>query len=325
MKFQDLKNSLQEQIFPIYLIEGEDAFFRNRAVALIKEACLSEPDFNYTRFLGNEIKGQYDELLSAVRSFPFMSEKRVVEVIDFNPTATDLKDKALLEYLKNPEDTTVLIIVNKEKCESLKKLSSVTVVDCQKAGEEVITKYIRAKMTKANLIISTSVCKKIIEYCLSDMSKIDGEINKLIDYCSGRVEVTEKDVEKIVSKDLEYKIFEIVQLVAKRNFDGVYKFINEITSLAEKQQFLVSLYYQFRRMFYASVTKGEPSVVADVLGEKQYSIIKARELASLFSSKRLKEIMQNLARLDGEFKTGKISLDSAFNQAVFSVLTENVR
>ncbi len=321
MKFQDLKNSLAEQIFPIYLVEGEDAFFRNRAVALIKEACLTEPDFNYTRFVGSEIKGQYDSLLSAVRIFPFMSEKRVVEVIDFNPTATDLKDKALLEYLKSPEDTTVLIIVNKSKCDALKKFPSVTLVDCQKADSDVIAKYIRAKATKAKLIISSSVCQKIIDYSLSDMSKIDGEINKLIDYCNGRAEITEADVDKIVSKDLEYKIFEIVQLVAKRNYDSAYKFLSEITSIAEKQQFLVSLYYQFRRMFYASVTAGDADEVAEILGDKRYTIIKARELARLFSNKRLKEIMQNLARLDGEFKTGEISLDSAFSQAVFSVLT----
>ena len=119
MKFRELKKSLGENLELIYLIEGEDAFLRENALRLIKEKALSEPDLNLTNFLGVDIKADAEELLTAVQSYPFMSEKRYVVVRDYYPTAQELKGKLLKKVFLEPSDTTCLIIVNKDKCFTL--------------------------------------------------------------------------------------------------------------------------------------------------------------------------------------------------------------
>ena len=172
IRFENLKKTLSERIFPVYLIEGEDAFFRERAVSAIKAAVLKEPDLNLTRRDGAEVKAEPDKMLMDLRSFPFMSDYRVVEVREWQPTATELKGE-LKKYLENPVNESVLIVVNKGKCEALKKFDSVCVVDCSKADLEIITKYLRYKANKAQLIISNTVCRMIAEYSLYDMAKID--------------------------------------------------------------------------------------------------------------------------------------------------------
>ena len=132
MKFKELKNSLSEQLMPIYLIEGEDAFLRENALRLIKQKALSEPDLNLATFLGQDIKADPETLLTATECYPFMSEKRYVVVRDYYPTAQELKSKILKRIFSQPCETTVTIIVNSDKCEALKKIETVTVVDCQK-------------------------------------------------------------------------------------------------------------------------------------------------------------------------------------------------
>ena len=53
MKFSELKKSLLTGAKPIYLIEGEDAFLRNKSLELIKNAFLTFPEFNYDVLMPN--------------------------------------------------------------------------------------------------------------------------------------------------------------------------------------------------------------------------------------------------------------------------------
>ena len=114
MEFRNLKNSLAESLQDIYLIEGEDAFLRENALRLIKEKALSEPDLNLTNLTGQEIKADAELFLTAVQSYPFMSEKRYVVVRDYYPTATELKGKIIKKVKK--EDVEKEFFSEIDKC-----------------------------------------------------------------------------------------------------------------------------------------------------------------------------------------------------------------
>ena len=324
MKFEQLKQSLKEKIEAVYLIEGEEIFFRTRAVEMIKAACLSEPDLNLTKTTGADIKSDgTDALIMSLKSVPFMSEKRVVEVTEWYPTAQELKDKFLKEYFSAPDETSVLIIINEKSADQLKKISSVTVVECARADEQLITRYIRSKATKANLIISASVCAKIIDCCQCDLVKIDGEVDKLIDYCKDKSEIDEKAVDLLVTKDADYQIYEIVNFISRKDFTNAYKIISEMRTPSEKQMLIVSLYNHFRRMFYCLTTKEDNASIAEKLGVKEYAVKKTKEQAVRFSAKRLKVIIDKLAASDAAFKSGAKSIDGVFAECIFTILTDN--
>ena len=323
MKFEQLKSSLASFVERIYLIEGEEAFFRARAAEMIKNAAMTEPDLNYALFSGADIKQSGgDDLVVALRSCPFMSENRVVEVSEWYPSASELKAKSLKDCFSEPSDTSVLLIVNEKPCDALKKCENVTVVDCSRADLQLIVRFIRKKAGQANLIVSTSVAEKIAEFCQFDMVRIDGETNKLIDYCKDKSEIDMASVELLVTKDAEYKSYEIVNFIAGKNYTNAYKIISEMRTPGEKQMLLVSLYSHFRRMFYCATTKESDLAVADKLGVKEYAVKKSREQAAYFSPKRLKVVMDKLAQSDADFKSGKKLIDNVFYESVFTVLTE---
>ncbi len=323
MKFENLKQSLKDGVMPIYLLEGEETFFRMRAQEMIKETCLSEPSLNYSSATGQEIKTQgVDSLVMALRAYPFMSEKRVAEITEWYPTAAELKSKSLKEYFDRPSETSVLVIVNEKPCDALKKQPSVTVVDCSRASEELLVKYIRSKATKRNVVVATSVCSKIIEYCQFDLVRIDKELDKLVDYCADKSEIDAQSVDLLVEKDDDYKIFEIVNFIAGKRYTEAYKIISETRTPSEKQMLIVSLYSHFRRMFYCSVTKEDNASIAAKLGVKEYAVKMSKQQAASFSPKRLKKVMDVLSQADSAFKTGEKPIDNVFYECVFGIMAE---
>lgn len=324
MKFRELKKSLGENLELIYLIEGEDAFLRENALRLIKEKALSEPDLNLTNFLGVDIKADAEELLTAVQSYPFMSEKRYVVVRDYYPTAQELKGKLLKKVFLEPSDTTCLIIVNKDKSEALKKLETVTLVDCQKADDALIGGWVKSKTNEQGVTITQDALSLLIEYCNKDMARISGEVEKLICYVKSGGEITTETINLLVGKDISYQVYEFTECVAKRNYDKSFEMLSDMLNKnQDKQKLFISIYYHFRRLLHVSISSLSTSELAAALDTMEFVVKKAKEQASKFKVKRLKQICDKLGSYDVAFKSGEISVDTAlWNSILNTILAE---
>ncbi|MBR2322053.1 MAG: DNA polymerase III subunit delta [Clostridia bacterium] len=323
MKFRDLKKSLAENLQAVYLIEGEDAFLRENALRLIKERGLQEPDLNLTNLSGQEIKQDPESFLTAVQSYPFMSDKRYVVVRDYTPSATELKGKVIKRVFQEPIDTAVIVIVNSEKCEALKKLDFVTVVDCNKADEPLITSFIRNKAIKSGVVVSDGAIKSLLEYCSMDLTRINSEVEKLLSFVGDNAEISKEHVELLVNKDTDFEVYEFTEAVATKNFDKSFEILSELAQKSQdKQRLFISIYYHFRRLLHACLSKGTIKELAESLGVKEFVAKKAREQAGKFKAKRLKQICDKLSYYDGAFKSGEISVDTALFNSVLSAMME---
>lgn len=101
MKFVEMKSSLKnEGIQCVYLLEGEDAYFRESGLSLLREL-VAQPELNYAVWEGDAALSDLPGFLSALASFPFLSEKRVVAVREFYPRA-DVFKGVFGAYLKDP-------------------------------------------------------------------------------------------------------------------------------------------------------------------------------------------------------------------------------
>ena len=93
-----------------------------------------------------------------------------------------------------------------------------------------------------------------------------------------------------------------------------------MSSSGDGQKLFVSLYYHYRRMLYAALSKESDAEVAKHLNVKEYAVKVARRQAKAFSVKRLKEIVDTLALYDEKFKQGYVEQNSAVWNSVFNVL-----
>ena len=318
MKFKELKKSLTEGVKPVYLMTGEDFFFLERSVSLVCDACLSQPEFNLTKFEGKDLKGDTDKLISALLSYPFLSDKRVVTVRDYYPTAQEIRK--LVSYFKNPCETTVLIVVDAEKCDALAGQKNVTVVDCSKGDFSLLAGWIRACAKKENVDFGDKAVAALVDYCQSDMTRISLETEKLLAYAGKGGVVTEEDVSALCAKETEYGIYEAVDHIAFRRYEKAYEAFTEMLSEGDGQKLYASLYYYFRRMLYVSVSKGTNAEIASYLKVKEFAVKKSKEQAARFSPKRLKNVVDKLAGYDSLFKSGEIAADSAVWNGIFEIL-----
>ena len=172
MKFVLFKKSLEEGAQPIYLFEGEEEYFKARGEEMLREKFIAEPSLDSAAYDGAEMKGAaMTALVAAAESFPFLSEKRLVKVTDFHPSEKEY-NAYLKKYFENPQPSTVLLIVNgvpaKGKGFDLKKAPNVTFVDCGKADEETVMRWIYTRFKREQIYADTEVCERVMRYCLAD-------------------------------------------------------------------------------------------------------------------------------------------------------------
>ena len=328
MKFVLFKKSLEEGVSPIYLFDGEEEYFKKRGEEMLKEKFLSEPSLNYTVFSGDNLKGEeITSLVRAAESFPFMSEKRVVKVVDFYPTDKEY-DKYLKDYFENPSDSTILIIVNskstKGKVCNLKKIKTVTHVDCSKADTETVIRWIYTQFKRIGVDIDSDCCERIASYCLFDMSRISGETEKLKAYALQGGKITARIIDDIVYRDTDYKMYELTGAIAKRNFTVYNSILNELLSKGiDEINVLNGICNYFKTLYEIIAINKNDAETASILGQQEYFIKKQRQQALAMSKERVKKNYLIVFNTINEIKNGKISQQGALlkvNAEIFFAL-----
>lgn len=295
-----------------YYFEGEDAFLHNRAIKSIKDYFnCNDIDFS---LIENDIKE--DEIISLLETAPFLSERRLVCLKEFYPKAQEIKK--LNEYLQK-SDYAVLIISNLNKCDSLKKMPF-EFVDCSK-NERFVISYIKKFFKKEGLECGQEEAQTICDYCLAESFKVDGELKKLSAFCKEKGVVEISDVENLVTKDDDFKIYELTDHIANKRTKKAYGVLIDMINKNEPpQRLFVSIYNHFKRLFYCKLNVSNVDELVSVLGIKEYAVKKTIALAVKFSAKRLKGIVDRFLFYDEQIKSGKLDTGEALWLSVFGIV-----
>lgn len=320
MHYTDLKKSLENgERFSVYLLEGEDAFFRNSAVETLKKALCGEPYLNAATFDG---AADINDVLASLNAMPLLGEYRLTVIKEYYPTAAALKG-GIKEFLDNPPKTSVFIVSDEKPCDALKKFPSVQVVSCSKGDIPLLAKWIKATANAEGVTVSDAVARNIAEYCLSDMTRIKLETEKLVSYVKKGGEITQETVELLVNRDAEYKIYEMTEHIAAKRTDKALAVINDMLEKGETPQKILTLCYNyFRRLLFAAISDKSNADTAALLGVKEYAVKKIKEQAARFKVRSLKKAVDRLGDADFKIKSGNIDAENAMWIELFSVITE---
>ncbi len=320
MKYVEFKNELENgKEYAIYLFEGEDAFFRESGVSLLKEKFISEPELNLVNL---ESDCTANQLVSSLEGYPFMSKKRMTLIREFYPKQ-DFFTSTLKNYFENPFLESIFVIVNEKTCDSLKKYSSVCVVECGKADVSLLVKWIKARCLQQDVNVDGETAKTLSEFCLSDMTRIKAETDKLISYVGKSGTITLQTVKDMVEQDMEYKIYELTDCVAKKNFFGALSIINDMMKKGEQPQRILSyIYNYFRRLLHVSISDMQGSEMAKSFNVKEYAITKMKQQAKMFKIRALKNAVDALSDADYNTKNGMFDADDYAYLTIFKIMTE---
>ena len=295
-------------------MQGEDYELYLRAYSMImKRANLTLEDFNLVKF--DDDNFSMKAIVDGAEVMPMGDDYRVILVK--NPQKVVEGDKKLLaEYLKSPLASTLIIIFDMyEKFSSIKDMCEF--VDCRRFDEKTALGVIANEFSKKGKQISSEGAQILYDYCNGYLTRIVSEVDKLAYYDMDDNLVTKKLVEKMVTKDDEYVVYELSEALGKRDGD---KAIRLLEHLKKEQGVLGLITNHFRRLFLISVSDMSDKDLASLLGVKEWAISKQKAQIKNFSKMQLKKIYSLLENVDYMIKSGQMVQENALYFLVLSIL-----
>lgn len=326
MKFTELKNDIESGSRSIYLLEGDDAYFRARAEEQIKHAFLTLPELNFSSYDGSLYKGAaLSEITSAMSAFPFMAEKRVVKITDFYPTEEDY-EKHLKSAFENCPESTIVIISNQpsKKASNLKRKKCVTFIDCNRADEETVTKWVYITLKRSGIVASVDACRAVAAYCLCDMARVSKEVEKLTQL--NLPQITVREVDDLVYKDADYRIYEMTNAVARKNFSLFAEICNDLLSKGMDENALIaSLLNYFKNLLIILCSSESNAKIAEKMKMNEYAVKKSGEAARAFGKAKLTCFVNSLYALSSDLRNGRITPEGALATVLARIFFGNAQ
>ncbi len=242
VKSNDLKS--------VYLFYGEEEYLIDYSVRFVKDYFIDEnfESLNYVVLDGETI--EFNRIIDACETLPFMSEKKIVIIKDFpyllksKPKSEGVREidvNSLSNYMHKLDPYVCLIFTIKH--EDINKLSSVykainkvgDIVEFKKLKGKDLNSWVEKKFNSFNKIISKPNISYFIQqsyYFDSNNKKtlydLENEINKICNYKPEDKEVTKDHIDAIMSKSLEMNVFNLLTSIGNRNGETALKLFNEI-------------------------------------------------------------------------------------------------
>ncbi|MBC7872074.1 MAG: DNA polymerase III subunit delta [Chitinophagaceae bacterium] len=321
-----------------YIFHGEDSLTRDEAVKKLREAMGgdSNADLNISEFDGQV--ASVAEIVNAVTSYPFLSDKRLVIVKDLLAwltrkgagTAGKKGIEHLLEVLPTLPDYSRLVLIERETLSDKDKL--VQLAEASPNGyskgftaPKDATGWIQKRaQAEYNIQIDNRAAAALAEVTGDDLQRADNELVKLFNYVAGERPITEADVAALTPYVPEANIFEMIDALAVGRGQQALHLLHRL--MAEKDQDAFSLFgmiiRQFRLLLLAKehlTTGGSPGSIAGALGIKPYPAQKLAQQSRTFNVEQLERILRSLLDFDVKMKTGRIDPDLALDLFVASV------
>lgn len=321
MEYTELKDDIARGARGIYLLEGDDAYFRTKAEEQIKNAFLEMPELNFTSFDGAPLKGAaMTNLTSALAAFPFMAPKRIIKVTEFYPSEGDYK-QYLQAFFEDFPAESILIIANSQsgKGVDLKRKKCITYVNCKRAGEDVVAKWTYIRLKRAGVPSTVEACEAVARYCVCDMARVSMEVEKLIEWGAGG-KITKEDVDNLVYKDAEYRVYEMSKAIAARDYGSFMLVCNDLLGKGYDENAVISSLFNYFKNLLAILTQSDTDAnLAATLKMSEWAVRKNREEARRFGKERLCALTGKLYSLASSFKGGLITKEGALDSALCNI------
>lgn len=302
----------------IYLFTGtSEIFIKNRMNRIIQ----SFNKYEYTIIKYDMETTSLSTVLSDAITVPFLEELKII--ILKNPkfltkSATSTKDeiKAMLKYLKNPCDSTLLIIdatntVINQSNEIYKMLKNVARIIDYPDPEEIELKGWIVRSFDANGIdIKDDALTLLLEYIGDDQARLSQEIDKLSSYVGKGGTIRKEDIKLLVPKNINNEIYLLIKAIINHDlaltnqiYDNLITHTKDsltiFSLISNKFKELLSTY----RLLKYGYSQSDIAKFYNVSTGKAYYIVQE---ARAFKLSDLEFYIDKLAELEYQIKSGKL-------------------
>lgn len=214
------------QLQKAYFFFGEEDYLLENKIHIIIKKCVPPglADFNVFKFEGKNTN--FERLAEAVEQYPQMSEKKVVWVKNSGifQNAAGREYKMAAELLHELPPYTCLIFeetaFDKKKIKNLKPMEEAgAVVEFSYLPVNRVEIWLEEKFKKAEKTILARDLTYMVRLCGQSLRKISIEYDKVIGYVGDRYKVTREDIDAVVDKSVEYRVYDMLDSIMNERPD----------------------------------------------------------------------------------------------------------
>lgn len=299
------------QFKPVYLICGDEDYLRKQYRDRMKEALVGDDGMNYSYYEGKGISVK--ELIDLGETLPFFGERRLI-VVENSGFFTSSQDE-LASYLREMPETTCFLFVEKEvdKRNKLYKAVSSLGYTAQMGApdERTLMRWIVGLLRTQQRGMTEQTLRYFLERIDTDMENIRRELDKLVVYTDGQVEITKEDIDAICTVHTESQIFDMVKVIAEKNQrKALQLYYDLITQKEPPMKILYWITRQFNQLYQIKdlQSKGYPDhIIAERMGIRDFIVRKNKVLCQSYSLTELRKIMEICVEREEDVKTGKLN------------------
>lgn len=293
----------------IYVFEGKNSFLVNQKVEEKIKSLAVDP-FNVIHYDLNDT--DHNQVLEDLRTVTFFFDKKVIVVKNILEV---IETKEWEQYFKNPNPDVYLIIILKELVENKSEIEKLLfkyayVEKIQDLNKEEYPKFVKDIFKAEGYEISSAAIDNLLERTNYDFDLLSQEKEKLIMFTFDSKEITEKDVRLLVSRNLEENIYELTNALLFSDKAKTIQIFYDLTTQNEDPiRILNNIVSKVRELLHTKLlikkgyTQNELADHFQIKSGRAYYLVKN---ANSVDIKVLENMLEQLAKLDFEIKSGKV-------------------
>ncbi len=249
MEIKDLDRQIKsDTLGRLYFFYGEEQFLLENKIKAIKKSLLS-PDFadlNFVQLEGKKLSaGQLsDELLSV----PVMADKKLIVVKNsgFFGNAKLTQYKTVCELIEDIPEYICVIFCEREfdkkkekNLDPLKKHGEIVKFDPLSPVQ--LERWLDKLFSDNKKSVLPRDIGTMIKLSGQSMATLFNEYQKLLNFVGERTKITAEDVEAVVSKSADARIFDVIDHIASGKGQGVFDELGALRASGENPSTILSL------------------------------------------------------------------------------------
>lgn len=296
----------------VYLFYGEEKYdLEQRVEKIKKEFGNLEVGLN----LFYITKDNVEELSTCLQGVTFFGSSKLIII-------KDTKLKFNVELLKDlDEDIKVIIIEDSvdKRISEYKFLSKIAeCVEFKYMDEKQMVQYIMQILKKYGISISLQDAEYMQSICGEDKSNIINELQKLVIYIDDEKVVTREIIDKVCSKTLSAKIFDVLSMIVNRKREKAIVMLDELLKQKEPiVKIYIMLYKQIKQMYMIKYMREKnQSDIAKTLGIHPFVYKNLSKSCDMYSLDELKNIIYEFEEYDKKTKIGEMDFEIGLKKII---------
>lgn len=302
------------ELEPVYAVLGEEPLLADEILAVLREAAVPREarDFNASFYSGDDEAAR--QFLAQARSYPFLSERRLVVVRRFEKMSfrDPRAEAAFVEYLQAPTPSTVLVLAAAKLDRRLKLTQSIEkharVVRAEAPPAAALPDWVRRRFAALGVQAQAAACALLVELVGDSLLDLRNEAEKVALRYGAKGSIGPDEVQATVGQYRQEEVWAINRELRADNMGGFLEALARVLEVDDDPVRIVAvLARQVNNLLRLKLLQDRGVRRGDELARKlelpPFAVTGLLSQASSFSKKQLALWLRNLQHADVQMKS----------------------